>query len=118
AAVLAALPDQYRPLAGWASEAFGRAAGIGMDTLGPSAGRLAAVHLLAHAPWDVAGPVLTKLLTDEPDQAVRLAAVGALAAQPGAASAEALLRPWRSHSPAVRREAISALVRQPDRALQ
>ena len=76
------------------------------------------MRLLAHAPWDVAGPVPTKMLTTEPNQSVRLTAVAALAARAGPASAEALLKPWRSHSPAVRREAVAALVRQPDRALQ
>ncbi len=118
AAVLSALPEEYRPLASWAASAFGQAAAIAADTHRPQPERLAAVRLLAHAPWDIAGPVLTQMLVAEPDQALRLAVVGALAAQPGTASAEALLKPWRSLSPAIRREAVSALVRQPERALQ
>jgi putative heme-binding domain-containing protein len=118
AAILAAFPDEYRPLATWAAGAFGQAAKIADDAHRPPGERLAAVRLLAHAPWDLAGPILTRMLIDEPDQAVRLAAVAALAAQPGTASAEALLKPWRGLSPAIRREAVSALVRQPDRALQ
>jgi putative heme-binding domain-containing protein len=117
-AVLAALPEEYRPLATWATGAFRQAATIAADARRPQSERLAAVQLLAHAPWDVAGPVLPTLLVGEPNQAVRLAAVGALAAQPGSASAEALLKPWSNLSPAIRREAVSALVRQPDRALQ
>jgi putative membrane-bound dehydrogenase-like protein len=118
AAVLAAFPENDRPLAAWASGAFGKAAAIAAETRRPAGERLAAVRLLAHAPWDVAGPVLTQMLVGEADQTVRLAAVGALAAQPDPAAAEALLKPWRNLPPAVRREAISALVRQPDRALQ
>lgn len=117
AAVLAGLPAADKPLADWASGAFGQAAAIAADAHKPVDERLAAVRLLAHAPWDVAGPLLTKMLSAEPDQAVRLAAVGSLAAQPGTASAEVLVKSWRSFSPAVRREAVAALVRQPDRAL-
>jgi putative membrane-bound dehydrogenase-like protein len=118
AAVLSGLPEANRPLAIWAAGAFGQAATIAADDHRPVAERLAAVRLLAHAPWDIAGPVLSNMLIGEPDQAVRLAAVGALAGQPGPGSAEALLKPWRSLSPAVRREAVSTLLRQPDRALQ
>jgi putative membrane-bound dehydrogenase-like protein len=116
--VLAGLPEEFRTVAKWAAEAFGQAATIAADAHRPPTERLGAVRLLAHAPWDLAGPLLTKMMISEPDQAVRLAAVGALASQPGTASADALLKPWRSLSPAVRREAVSALVRQSDRALQ
>jgi putative membrane-bound dehydrogenase-like protein len=117
AAVLTALPDADKPLAQWAGQVFGQAAAIAADPHRPEGERLSATRLLAHAPWGVAGQVLQKLLTEESNQAVRLAAVGALAGQPGAASADALLSPWRSLTPAIRREAIAALVRQPDRAL-
>jgi putative heme-binding domain-containing protein len=114
---LSALPEQFHPLAEWAGHEFGDAAAIAVNVNRSQSDRLAAVRLLAHAPWNVAGPVLTKMLIAEADQSVRLAAVGSLAGQPGTASAEALLKPWRSLSPAVRREAVSALTRQPDRAL-
>jgi putative membrane-bound dehydrogenase-like protein len=117
AVVLAALPDRDGSLVPWAGDIFGKAAAIASDQRRPQPERVSATRLLAHAPWEVAGPVLKKLLSDEPDQAVRLVAVGALAGQPGTASADALLSPWRSLSPAIRREAIAALVRQPDRAL-
>ncbi len=114
--VFAALPEAQRPLAEWAAGAFGTAAATAADSRRDAADRLAAVRLLAHAPWEVAGPVLGRLVAGEADQAVRLSAVGALAAQPGAAAAEALLKPWRGYPPAVRREAAAALVRQADRA--
>jgi putative membrane-bound dehydrogenase-like protein len=117
AAVLAALPQARRPLVAWADTAFRHSALAAADARSPVAERIAAVGLLAHAPWAVAGPVLAVLVAGEPDQAVRLATVRALAAQPGAAPAEALLKPWPAYSPAVRREAAEALVRQPDRAL-
>src|SRR5581483_1213936 len=115
---LSALPHAHKALAAWADWAFGQAAGIAADPRRPADERLAAVRLLAHASWAAAGPVLTALVTAEPDQAVRLAAVGAIAAQPGEAPIEALLKPWRGYSPAVRREAVSVLVKSPDRALR
>jgi putative membrane-bound dehydrogenase-like protein len=117
AGVLVALPEADQPLARWTSQVFGQAALIAADSHRPQAERISATRLLSHASWDVAGPVLKKLLVEESDQAVRLSAVGALAGQPTTASADALLGPWRSLSPVIRREAIAALVRQPDRAL-
>src|SRR5581483_9283095 len=45
--------------------------------------RAAAARLLAHAPWEAAGPVLTKLAaSDETPTPVRLAAIRSLAAHP------------------------------------
>jgi putative membrane-bound dehydrogenase-like protein len=118
ASVLKRLPPDKQSLTVWAAGAFGQAIAAATDLDRPQADRLAGVRLLAHAPWEAAGPLLTKLVASEPNQVVRLAAVAALAAQPGTAGVDALLQPWRSLSPAIRREAISALVRQPDRALQ
>jgi putative membrane-bound dehydrogenase-like protein len=77
--------------------------------------RLGAIRLLAHAPWQTAGPTLTHLLTDDPAQEVRLAAVRSLAAHSRPEVAGILLKSWRSYLPAVRREVTEALLRQPDR---
>ncbi len=79
--------------------------------------RAAAARLLAHAPWEAAGPVLTKLAaSDETPTPVRLAAIRSLAAHPRPEVAGLLLRDWRSDTPAVRAELLEALIRRPDRA--
>lgn len=92
-----------------------QAAKVGGDTKCEAPERLEAIRLLAHAPKDVAEPVLLRLLTDDPVPDVRLAAVRALAAQPGADMAKVLMQSWPVHTPAVRREVIEAMLRQPDR---
>src|SRR5262249_44498105 len=79
--------------------------------------RLAAVRLLAHAPWEAAEPVLTRLMNEDPLQEIRLAAVRALAAQPRPEVPGLLLKSWKSYTPAVRREVTEAMLRQPDRVL-
>ncbi|MCI0457260.1 MAG: c-type cytochrome [Gemmataceae bacterium] len=80
--------------------------------------RLAAVRLLAHAPWSTAEPALKSMLTEGPfpaDQELRLAAVRALAAHPRPEVASLLLKNWRGYTPALRREVTEALLRQPER---
>ena len=58
--------------------------------------RTAAVRLLAHTPWETAGPVLTKLTASEDTPTpVRLAAVRSLAAHPRPEVAGLLLDGWR-----------------------
>lgn len=77
--------------------------------------RLTAVRLLAHAPWEQASAILRGLLTDEPRQEIRLAAIRALATQSNPAVSGILLDAWRSYTPATRREALEALLRNPGR---
>ncbi|CAN5870952.1 hypothetical protein BH23PLA1_BH23PLA1_22710 [soil metagenome] len=74
-----------------------------------------ATLLLAHAPWEIAEPPLNRLLTDDPSQEIRLAAVRALAAHPRPEVADHLLKPWRSYLPAVRGEVAAAMLRRGDR---
>jgi putative heme-binding domain-containing protein len=116
--VLAGLPEPFRSQAEWGVGLLKQAAATAADGRPDVAERVAAIRLLAHAPWAVAGPVLATLLTEGMDQGVKLAAVRALADQPGPEPAEALLKPWAGYTPAVRREAAEVLVRQPDRALR
>ena len=78
--------------------------------------RLDAIRLLAHVPREVAGPPLARLLTADPLQEVRIAAAQALAAHPGPEASAALLAPWSSYTPAVRREVAQALLARPERA--
>src|SRR5262249_20868262 len=92
-----------------------QAGALAVDPKKELADRLAAVRLLAHAPWDIAEPALTRLLAADALQDVRLAAVRALAAHPRAEVPALLMKSWPSHTPAVRREVAEAMLRQPDR---
>jgi putative heme-binding domain-containing protein len=94
-----------------------QAGAVARDSKKDLAERLAAVHLLAHAPWDIAQPALTRLLAGDAVQEMRLAAVRALAAHPRPEVAGLLMKGWPSHTPAVRREVTEAMLRQPDRIL-
>ncbi|HMF19081.1 MAG TPA: c-type cytochrome, partial [Gemmataceae bacterium] len=76
--------------------------------------RLAAIRLLAHASWELAEPRLTPLMND-PVQDVRLAAVRSLATHNRPEVSKLLMKGWRSTTPAVRREVLEAMLRQPAR---
>jgi putative membrane-bound dehydrogenase-like protein len=114
---LKGLPEPQRPAAAKAALLLKQAAPTAEDAKRDLAERLPAVRLLGHAPWEIAQPVLTRLLTDEPLQEARLATVRALANQPRPEIAALLLKPWPGYTPAVRREVTEALLRQPDRTL-
>jgi putative heme-binding domain-containing protein len=87
------------------------------DAKADGPGRVAAARLLAHAPWEAAGPVLTRLLeADDTPPSLRLAAVRAVAAHPRPEVAGLLLNGWRGYTPAVRAEVLEALLRRPERA--
>jgi putative membrane-bound dehydrogenase-like protein len=86
------------------------------DPKAAAADRLAAVRLLAHTPWDAAGPVLANVLADaETPPDVRLAAVRSLSAHPKPEVAGLLLKDWRAYTPAVRTEVLEAMLRRPER---
>jgi putative membrane-bound dehydrogenase-like protein len=104
------LPAATRPTALFA-DAARRAADPKLEL----ADRVAAVRLLGHAPWKTAEPALTPLLAGDAPQEVRLAAMRALAAQPHADVGALLLQSWKGLTPALRREATEALLRQPQR---
>jgi putative membrane-bound dehydrogenase-like protein len=91
------------------------AAGIASDAAREPAERVEAVRLLAHAERGAAEPVLAKLLADEPVQEVRLAAARALGSQAYPEVAGVLMRPWKSLTPAVRREVAEAMLRTVER---
>jgi putative membrane-bound dehydrogenase-like protein len=117
AAFLQSLPDDKKPAAAQATKLLTEAATVAADRRRDARERLAAIGLLAHAPWEAAGTVLSNLVADEPAQELRVAAVRALAAHPRADVPGILLKSWRSHTPALRREIVEVLLRQPDRAL-
>jgi putative membrane-bound dehydrogenase-like protein len=93
------------------------AAKAAADPKADPAERLTAIRLTAQAPWAAAEPVLAKLVTEDGPQELRLAAVRALAAHPQAEVARILMTSWPTYTPALRREVIEAMLRQPDRAL-
>jgi putative membrane-bound dehydrogenase-like protein len=115
AAFLEKLPASRKQAVEQANALLARAADLAADHQRDAAERLAAVGLLAHAPWATAQAVLAGLVTDEPEQELRLAAVRALAAHPRPEVATLLLQSWRSYTPAVRREVTEVLLAQPDR---
>jgi putative membrane-bound dehydrogenase-like protein len=114
---LASLPEARKPLVEQTTALLNQAADAALDPKRRLDDRLAAVRLLAHAPWKTAGPALTHLVTDDTAQEIRLAAVRALAAHSRSEVADLLLKSWRGYTPAMRREVTEAMLSQPDRAL-
>ena len=80
----------------------------------PKGERQDAIRFLAHVPWDAARPALEKLLED-PSQDVRIAAVVALSAHKRPEVAPILMKSWKTYLPALRREVLEAMSRQPER---
>jgi len=116
-AFLKSLPKESRKAADDTNALLSQFASGASDRKRDLGERVPAVRLLSHLPWEKAEPVLTRLLTDDPAQEVRLAAVRALAAHGRADVPGLLLKPWKGYTPAVRREVTEALLRQPDWAL-
>ncbi|WP_169979963.1 PVC-type heme-binding CxxCH protein [Tautonia rosea] len=107
------LPEAIADRTAEALAGFGETA---EDADADPAARRDAIRLLAQAPWDVAGDSLSRLLVEEPDQGLRIAAAQALAARTEPEVADRLLHPWRSLTPAVRREVAQGMVARADRA--
>jgi putative membrane-bound dehydrogenase-like protein len=112
---LGKLPATEKSAAEFAAAQLAEAGRRAADAKRDSADRLAAVRLLAHAPWKTARPPLADLLTGDAPQDLRLAAVRALAAHPEAEVGPLLLQAWKGYTPALRREVTEALLRQPER---
>jgi putative membrane-bound dehydrogenase-like protein len=112
----AMLPATRKQTVAHAADLLRQAGAIAADGKADNADRLLAIGLLAHAEWTAVRPVFERLLA-EGAQDVRLAAVRAMAAHLRPDVSELLLNDWRSQTPALRREVIEALVRQPDRIL-
>ncbi|HKI32719.1 MAG TPA: PVC-type heme-binding CxxCH protein [Gemmataceae bacterium] len=114
---LKTLPADKHRAADLADRLLGLAAKVAADGKADPGERVTALRLMAHAPWTTAEPVLAKLVTEDGPQDVRLAAVRALSAHPRAEVAAILMKSWPTYTPALRREIIEAMLRQPDRAL-
>ena len=114
-AFLHALPAEKRKAADAAEALLTQAGRVCTDGKRGLGERLDAVRLLAHARPEVALPILSRLLRDDPALELRLAAVRALGAQPSADVSRLLMEPWAAYTPALRREVAEAMLRQPDR---
>lgn len=114
---LGAFLDQLpKAVADRTAQALAGFAGTAENADADPAARRDAIRLLAHAPWEAAADSLSRLLVEEPDQALRIAAAQALAARIEPEVADRLLEPWRSLTPAVRREVAQGMVARSDRA--
>jgi putative heme-binding domain-containing protein len=96
---------------------FDEYAATARDEKAPDAARVSAVALLAYGPFDNAAP-LADLLTPTTPGDVQLAAVRTLSTHTDAKVSELLLKNWASYGPAVRREAMEAMLARADRVLK
>ncbi len=87
------------------------------DEKAEAAGRVRAANLLAYGPFDNAAS-LAEVLTPTTPGDVQLAAMKALATHTDAKVSELLLKGWSGYGPALRREAMEAMLARADRALK
>ncbi|MBI3410950.1 MAG: c-type cytochrome [Planctomycetes bacterium] len=80
------------------------------------ASRVRSIRLLAYAPFEFAED-LRSLLQPQHPQELQLAAIRAIAVHPEPKVAGLLLESWANYSPAVRREALEALLGRKERAM-
>src|SRR5262249_6738183 len=111
------LPKEVAPVVERTNALLARFAAAADDTKRDLAERVSAVRLMAHLPWEKAGPLLTRLLLNAPAQELRLAAVRALAASNRDEVRDLLRKWWKGFTPALRREVTETLFRQPTWAL-
>jgi putative membrane-bound dehydrogenase-like protein len=95
---------------------FETAAKTARDEKASAAERVRAANLLSYGPFDSAAG-LADVLTPATPGDVQLAAVKALAAHTDPKVSDLLLKGWSGYGPAVRREAMEAMLGRADRAL-
>jgi putative heme-binding domain-containing protein len=91
------------------------AAAVASDAARTAAERLDAIRLLVHVPWESAKESLAKLTAEDQPAEIRIAAVGVLSTHRKPEVAGILLAHLRRAMPALRREILEALTRQPER---
>jgi putative heme-binding domain-containing protein len=96
---------------------FDAAAATVRDENAGAGDRMSAAMLLAYGPFDVATALADTLTPTTPGD-VQLAAVKALAVHTDAKVSELLLKNWTGYGPAVRREALEAMLARADRVLK
>lgn len=114
-AFLEAFPEAKRPIAAQGLRLLEDTASLASDASRDIAERLDAVHCLAHVSWESARPALSKLVAEDPLQEIRIAAVGALSAHHQPEVGEILMKGWKRYMPALKREVLEAMSRQPER---
>jgi putative heme-binding domain-containing protein len=77
--------------------------------------RVAAVHLLAHAPASIAIPALRELLVPQAPSEIQMAVVRALAVRGDPEVSAILLAGWQSYGPELRRAVLEAVFSRPER---
>jgi putative membrane-bound dehydrogenase-like protein len=98
----------------WLRQVVDRNGELAADRKAATDERLEAIRLLSYLPGDRAADGLPKLIADDPNHDVRLAAVQALARHGRPDLPKVLLEHWRAYTPSVRREVTDALFRQPN----
>jgi putative heme-binding domain-containing protein len=111
-------PADWREAVRAALIIFQEAAQTANDGTQSVAQRQEAVQLLAFAPYRNAREPLQGLLTAQTPVELQIAAVRALSTFSDATVAAGLLAPWNAYSPAVRGEALEALLARPERVTQ
>jgi putative membrane-bound dehydrogenase-like protein len=114
-AFIASWPPEKRAAAKEASTLLLEAAGISTDRSRPPADRLEAARFLAHLPWEAASPALTQILSEDASPDLRLAAVAAFSAHSHPDVGRLLMASWKTYLPAMKREVLEAMSRQPNR---
>ncbi len=105
--------ETSQKLVAWLSNFEKEAKGVAMQPKADPLLRREAIRFLAHVPLAIVQSVLTPLIDDDPNQEIRIAAVRALAAHVERQVPALLMKTWRSYTPAVRREALEAMFRDP-----
>jgi putative membrane-bound dehydrogenase-like protein len=95
-----------------ADDLFAQAAASARDAAKPAPDRIAAIRLLAFAPFSQAAAVLPELLSPQFSTELQTEAVTSLTNQSDPAVARILISAWRSLGPKLRREVIDGLVRK------
>jgi putative membrane-bound dehydrogenase-like protein len=94
---------------------FHQAAQSAAEESRPLPERVAAIHLLAHAPASVAIPALRELLVPQAASELQTAVVRALAVRGDPEVSTILLAGWQGHGPELRRAVLEALFARPER---
>jgi putative membrane-bound dehydrogenase-like protein len=110
------LPSTEANLKQHVDRLFEHAAALAVDASADIASRQQSIELLAYASFDQAGPVLTRLFEQDPQQELRLKAIDALAVHRDESIAGLLLVNFASQTPALRRAVLDAVIGPPERA--
>jgi putative heme-binding domain-containing protein len=110
------LPPEQTGIASDVERLFSQAAGIAADASAAKPLRLQSIELLAYASFAQSGPVLARLVEQEPQQELRLKAIDALAAHRDPSIAGLLLKDFGQQTPSLRRVVLDAVIGPRDRA--